>query len=97
MSTYECIDRLGGWKGYRVSAVERFEPSAPDTRARVWIALELLPGRRLRCGVCGNAADTVHDVVERWVRELPLFDADTWLKVGPRLGSVRRSLSTRPD
>ncbi len=99
MSTYECIDRLGGWKGYRVSAVERFAPSGPNGRARVWIALEPLPGRRLRCGGCGHAVNAVHDAVERWVRELPLFDADTWLKVrrcrvwcrwcgGPKLEAV---------
>ena len=81
MPTYECIDRLGGWEGYRVSAVERFEAGGQDTRARVWIAWEPLPGRRLRCGRCGNGVDAVHDTVERWVRELPLFNAETWLKV----------------
>ena len=81
MSEYECIDRLGGWEGYRVAAVERFEVAEAGGRSRVWIALQPKDDRSLRCGRCGSVAAMVHDTVERWVRDLPLFDADTWLQV----------------
>ncbi|MFQ5927981.1 MAG: ISL3 family transposase [Terriglobia bacterium] len=81
MSHSECMDRLGGWEGYRVTAVEWFEAPEGGGRPRVWIALEPMPGRRLCCGRCGGGADAVHDVTERWVRDLPLFDAETWLQV----------------
>lgn len=77
----DCITRLGCWEGYRVAAVERFATAGRGDRPRVWIALEPIPGRRLRCDRCGGSGDAVHDVTDRWVRDLPLFDAETWLQV----------------
>ena len=56
MSEYECIDRLGGWEGYRVAAVERFEVAEAGGRSRVWIALQPKDDRSLRCGRCGSVA-----------------------------------------
>ncbi len=77
----DCITRLGCWEGYRVAAVERFATVGRGDRPRVWIALEPIPGRRLRCERCGGSGGAVHDVTDRWVRDLPLFDTETWLQV----------------
>jgi len=63
----------------------------------VWI--ELLPRRdQLICSGCGKATAAVHDVSERWVRDLSILGADTWLMVhrvrvlcpccGPKLAEV---------
>lgn len=35
----------------------------------------------LRCGACGRATSQVHEELERVVRDLPLFDALTYLKI----------------
>ncbi len=77
----DCITRLGCWEGYRVAAVERFATAGRGDRPRVWIALEPILGRRLRCERCGGSGDAVHDVTDRWLRDLPLFDAETGLQV----------------
>jgi len=77
VSHWECMTRIGSWEGYRVTTVERFD----GTRPRVWIALEPIPNRPLQCGRCGARVGSVHDATQRWVRDLPLFDAETWLQV----------------
>jgi transposase len=81
MPEAECIGRLGGWEGYRVGVVQSFEPGAKGTRRQVWIELHPDPGRRKVCDRCGGECRHVHDVSERWVRDLPVFDADTYLLV----------------
>ena len=72
---------MGGWEGYRVATVRRFEAGVQGPRPQVWIELHRLGGRLLRCGSCGTVVETVHDVAQGWVRDLPIFDADTWLFV----------------
>jgi transposase len=50
-------------------------------RPQVWIELEPMAGRPLQCSGCGAAVEQVHDRAERCVRDLPVLDADTWLRV----------------
>jgi transposase len=80
----QCISALGGWEGYRVGSVERFEAGSKGRQAQVWI--ELLPyvGLPMRCSGCGRFQSRVHDTSERWVRDLPIFDAETHLLVHRR-------------
>jgi hypothetical protein len=66
----ECIERLGVWEGYRVTAVERLEPGAGRRRAEVWFELQPVEGRRLVCDGCGEEAGAVHDTTERHVSPL---------------------------
>jgi transposase len=84
VSGHQCIATLGGWEGYRVGTVDRFEAGVKGPRAQVWI--ELLPffGLPLRCSGCGRFRSRVHDTTERWVRDLPVFDAETHLLVHRR-------------
>lgn len=84
MSDYQCIAALGGWEGYRVGSVSRFEAGTKGRQAQVWI--ELLPqvGLPMRCSGCGRFRSRVHDTSERWVRDLPIFDAETHLLIHRR-------------
>jgi transposase len=77
----ESIGRLGGWEGYRVGTVQRFEAGDKGPRPEVWIELHPDPGRTKACARCGGPCRHIHDVTERWVRDLSVFDADTHLLV----------------
>ena len=71
MAPSECIARLGGWVGYGV------EDDRLEDRAGIrWcvIRLQLEPGRQRCCDGCGVWISAVHDVVERRVRDLPIFE-----------------------
>jgi transposase len=61
--------------------VRRFEAGDKGPRPEVWIELLPVLGRVMRCNGCGQPVDEVHDVAERWVRDLAVFDAETWLLV----------------
>lgn len=70
---------LGGWKGYRVETIQRRAGGR-----EVWIFLGRTPGGTMICSGCGVAADRIHDVAVRVVRDLPILDAATWLSVPRR-------------
>jgi len=71
---------LGGWEGYRVSGVERVDGVQPE----IWISLEATAETRPLCEGCGGFAVAVHEITMRRVRDLPILDARTWLKVPRR-------------
>lgn len=84
MSDAQCIAFLGRWEGYEVGRVERLEKGVLRPRPIVSIELVRAAGSPLRCSGCGCRTDHVHDIEVRWVRDLPLLDADTWLRVPRR-------------
>ena len=71
---------LVGWEGYRVGAVQRFEAGVKGPTPEVWIDLLRKPGPFI-CSGCGGACERHHDWEERWVRDLPILDAQTHLCV----------------
>lgn len=81
MSDTECIGRLGGWEGYRVGTVDRFEAGAKGAKPEIWIELQPERRRIKRCSGCFQVVEAIHDIEERWVRDLPAWDAQTWLLV----------------
>ena len=81
MLNSESMARVGAWEGYTVSSVQRFEEGEKGPRAEVWIELRPRGNRLHRCGGCGRKVRRVHDWHERWIRDLPCFDADTCLLV----------------
>ncbi len=83
MSKCQCRGLLGGWEGYRVERVERVV-GGEESRAQVRIFLRAIPGRPMRCSGCQGLVDRVHEVVERWVRDLPVFEAESWVRVPRR-------------
>jgi transposase len=64
--------------------MERFEAGIKGKRPQLWI--ELLPhvGLPMRCSGCGRFQCRIHDTSERWVRDLPVFDAETHLLIHRR-------------
>lgn len=76
----ELIALLGGWEGYRVGTVDRYEASETCPVAQVWIELLRKPGPWV-CSGCGQTCDRCYDVTDRWVRDLPIWDAETHLCV----------------
>jgi transposase len=71
MAQAHPIARLGGWKGYEVSA------QWTELRAgRSWcvIRLEPLRGHERCCSRCGRLTPAIHDLEERRIRDLPLFE-----------------------
>lgn len=81
MASQECIARLGGWAGYEY--VESWEEQRGEARWCV-IRLRALPDAKRICSGCGAMSTAVHDVAERRVRDLPIFEVPVELIV-PRL------------
>ena len=71
MARWQCISRLGGWEGYEV--VEDWDEDRGQQR---WCVIRLAPARGVwrRCGACGEATTAIHDLQERRVRDLPVFE-----------------------
>lgn len=84
MLDQQCIEILGGWEGYRVGTTGRFERGAEHIRAEVWIELHPVEDAAMRCSGCRKAVNQVHETTERWVKDLPILDAETWLLVHRR-------------
>lgn len=79
MDKDELSRLLGGWEGYVLGTIGR--QVQDDGRAEVWIELLPRPSYPRRCHGCGPVTTAVHDTEERWVRDLPILDAETWLLV----------------
>lgn len=76
----EASGLLVGWEGYRVARATRFEAGEKGLTPQVWIELLREPGRFI-CSGCGQTCEGCHDWEERWVRDLPILDAQTYLLV----------------
>lgn len=98
MSKEELSKVLGGWEGYWIGTCERFEAGQKGPQAQVWIELLCDASRAMICSGCGRPSHQLHDVSERWVRDLPILGAQTHLLVwrrrvacpscGPKLESL---------
>jgi transposase len=83
LSSCQCRGLLGGWEGYRVADVQR-QTVGDRGEPQVRVFLDAMAGRAMRCSGCGQEVDRVHEIVERWVRDLPVFDAQVWVRVPRR-------------
>lgn len=81
MAYEEITALLGGWPGFELTGVRRERGSGNRPVPRIILELASVPGAERRCSRCGTAVAEVHDVTPRWVRDLPILDADTWLVV----------------
>ena len=82
MSKSKYIELLGEWEGYTLGTVQRWEVG-DDGRTLAEAVIELLPKPHhpRRCSGGGKTVRIIHDTTDRWVRDLPLLGADTWLSV----------------
>ncbi len=78
MTGQELIKSLGGWEGYHPGTVGL----SPD-RKELWVELLPEPGPGI-CDGCGRRCERIHDVTERWIDDLPVFDKPTRLLVHRR-------------
>jgi len=76
----QLVELLGGWKGYQLGTVGRL-PVDPDHPEEVWLELRPDPNRLPRCSGCGQGVTAIHEVEERWVRDLPLLGTPVELLV----------------
>jgi transposase len=76
----DVIALLGGWEGYRVGTVQRFAAGVQGATPQVWIEL-VHTASPFVCSGCGRPGERYHDGEERWVRDLPILDAQTHLLV----------------
>lgn len=84
MSKHELTTLLGGWEGCRIGTVQRFEAGDKGPTAQVWIELLADPTCTMVCSGCGQAVTQVHETTKRWIRDLPILDAQTRLRVHRR-------------
>ena len=84
MPEKEYIAALGDWQGYTVGSCSRYETVAAKAPSEIWV--ELFPDSSLPvfCSRCGELVDRVHEWVERWIRDLPAWGAETLLLVHMR-------------
>ena len=79
------LDQIGAWDGFEVAQVTQDDEVARDAlglpATRLIIELRAKAGHPKRCSRCGAIVGEVHDVTLRRVRDLPLFERDTWLLV----------------
>lgn len=82
MPNADLNEILGEWEGCVLGTTGRMQ----GVRQRDEIWLELLPcsDHTPSCSSCGRSAPSIHDTVERWVRDLPVFETPTWLLVHRR-------------
>jgi transposase len=74
---------LRGWEGFELVDVEE-HPVGPTQRVpEIVLRLRAVPGYPKKCSRCGTEVVAIHDVAERRVRDLSVFDWDTWV-VFPR-------------
>jgi len=79
LTTDDVIEVLGGWEGY---SIEKMDVHKEGGKAQVWIELTPLPGIARRCSGCGRKVKQIHDVTFRWVRDVAILEAETWLWLG---------------
>jgi transposase len=82
LSSKDITAVLGGWEGYSLGTIGRFE-AGQEGRVRAEVLIELHPirGHPRLCGCCGQACTSIHDTTAREVRDLPILDADICLLV----------------
>ena len=75
----DVIEALGGWEGY---SIEEMEIHQEGGKVQVRIELTPLPRITRRCSGCGQLVERIHDVTPRWVRDVAILEAETWLWLG---------------
>jgi transposase len=80
----QSIAFLGQWEGYSIGRVQRLESGPGRPRPEVWVELCPDEAHPLCCSGCGQRLSRNHDLELRFVRDLPILDAETWLQVPRR-------------
>lgn len=73
-----CTNLLIGWEGYAVKSAQRVDATRKGKRASVQVEL-VRTKPTFTCSACGQETPTLHEVIWRCVRDLPILDADTYV------------------
>lgn len=98
MPSEDVIELLGVWEGYRVGSVKRPSPEEGKPAA-IWIELIREADDPMVCSGCVQTCERYHDWEDRWIRDLPILDAQTHLLIPrfrvacPRCGPTVELLS----
>ena len=78
MAQVHPISRLGRWEGYEIT-----EEWTEQRAGRSWCVIRLEPirGHHRCCSRCGQLTAAIHDLEERRIRDLPLFEHWVELRV----------------
>ena len=71
---------LGTWEGYALGTIGR-RPGTEEAKGQIGIELHLLRDQPRRCSGCGQLVHSIHDTEERWVKDLPILDAEAYFLV----------------
>lgn len=82
MSEQDYSAVLGEWQNYRLGTVSPYRCN--DGSEELWVELVPDPEARMVCDGCCETVFHVHDTVERWVRDLPVFERPVRLLVHRR-------------
>ena len=89
MSERDSIAALGDWQDFTAGTIGRFAAGEMSPREEVWI--ELFPKRKtMVCSGCMKSVTRIHDSSERWIRDLPVWGADTYLLLHRRRVKCKR-------
>lgn len=78
MTAEDIIKILGQWEGFRVGTV-----GLANNDKECWIELSSDSATGI-CDGCGQVCSQIHDTVERWIDDLPVFDKPVKLLVHRR-------------
>src|SRR6266536_1770796 len=79
MAYEDFAELLGGWEGFELVDIKKKPASENQPVPQLILELRALPEYPKRCSRCGEIVVEIHDVTERQVRDLPVFDWDTWI------------------
>lgn len=90
MPEKKYIAELGSWQGFKVGTANRYDSASSDVRSEIWVELFPDESKAMACSGCEEVVTSVHDRVERWIRDLPAWGADTQLLVHLRRVKCQR-------
>lgn len=70
---------LGEWEGFKLDKAIREPASKAHPVPTLVLELRPVPDYPKRCSRCGEIVVEIHDTTVRRVRDLPVFDWDTWV------------------
>lgn len=65
---------LGGWEGFELVDIEEHPIGPTQPVAELVLRLRAMPGHPKRCSRYGAIVGDIHDVTERRIRDLSVFD-----------------------
>jgi ribosomal protein S27AE len=81
MALDAVLKLLGGWEGFELVDAEERAVGPTQPVPEIVLRLRATPDHPKRCSRCGEVVVEIHDVTERRIRDLSVFDWDTWVVV----------------